>query len=199
MPILTTAARALAVVSVAAVLFACAQSPTGPTYRYEPPTRQQDLRNQRQVAASYDDTWTGLIDHVARTSFTIDQFEKESGLLTLTYGQSDISRFVNCGNWYEDGQSQLYAARSDQGLDLDGRMNIRVQERGPSLTDVRIDSLYVLRNNSGQVWQFTTNERATVDLGTTGAAGTLPTRTCQSTHEAERLILTGIEAVASTR
>lgn len=199
MPLLHTAARALALVSVAAFLVACAQPPQGPSYRYEPPARQQDLRNQRQVAASYDDTWTGLIDHVARTSFTIDQFEKESGLLTLTYGQSDIARFVNCGNWYENGQSQLYAARTGQGLELDGRMNIRVQERGPNLTDVRIDSLYILRNSSGNVWQFTTNERATVDLGSSGAAGTIPTRTCQSTHEAERLILTGIEAVASTR
>lgn len=199
MPILATVARALAFVSIVAVLSACAQPPQGPNYRYEPPTRQQDLRNQRQVAASYDDTWTGLIDHVARTSFSIDQFEKESGLLTLTYGQSDISRFVNCGNWYVNGQSQLYAARSDQGLELDGRMNIRVQERETNLTDVRIDSLYILRNSVGNVWQFTTNERATVDIGSTGAAGTVPTRTCQSTHEAERLILTGIEAVASTR
>ena len=184
--------------AVCATLIGCNQPIVGPTFEYREPARQQDLRNTRQISADYDAAWTGLIDHVARTSFTIDAFEKESGLLTLRFGETDIARFVDCGTWLESGRSLPYAGRTDQGLKLNGRMNIRVQERAIGLTDVRIDSLYVLRNDSGNVWQFTTNERAVLDVAEP-AEGTPPRRTCQSSHEAERLILTGIEAVAETR
>ena len=190
--------RGVLVVAACAVLIGCNRPPPGPTFEYREPARQQDLRNTRQISAGYDAAWTGLIDHVARTSFTIDAFEKESGLLTLRFGEADIARFVNCGTWFENGRSQPYAGRTDQGLKLNGRMNIRVQERAADFTDVRIDSLYVLRNKNGNVWQFTTNERSVIDLEN-AAAGTVPNRTCQSTHEAERLILTGVEAVAETR
>ena len=191
---------AVAAILVSAVLGGCAQQPVTMTnYRYQPPEPLQTLRNQREVSAGYDVTWTGLIDHVARTSFTIDQFEKASGLLTLSFGESDIPRYVDCGTWSEDGQSIPYAARTDQGFSLKGRMNIRVQRRSDRSTDVRIDSLYVLRNGNGDVWRFTTSERSTLDIERSKAPGTSSTRTCQSTHEAERLILTGIEAVAETR
>ncbi|MBY8976666.1 hypothetical protein KHP62_12655 [Rhodobacteraceae bacterium NNCM2] len=172
---------------------------TGPSFGYAPPAPNQDLDNQRVVAASYDATWTGLIDHVSRTNFTIDQFEKQSGLLTMSFGEADISRYVDCGTWTKDGVTTPYAARTDQGLGLNGRINVRVQERGPEATDVRVDALYILRNKQGDVWKFTTNERATVNLDGTQASGTVPTRTCQSTREAERLILNGVEAIASTR
>ena len=181
-----------------AVLMGCHQPIAGKAVEYREPARQQDLRNTRQVSAGYDATWTGLIDHVARPSFTIDAFEKESGLLTLRFGETDIARFVDCGIWLVNGRSQPYAGRTDQGLRLNGRMNIRVQERAAGYTDVRIDSLYVLRNDSGSVWQFTTNDRSVLDVGNP-ATGTVPRRTCQSSHEAERRILTGIEAVAETR
>lgn len=190
--------RVVLIAAACAALIGCNQPVVGPTFEYREPARQQDLRNTRQISAGYDAAWTGLIDHVARTSFSIDAFEKESGLLTLRFGEADIARFVDCGTWFENGRSQPYAGRTDQGLKLNGRMNIRVQERAAGLTDVRIDSLYVLRNDNGNVWQFTTNERAVIDVGNP-AAGTVPNRACQSSHEAERLILTGVEAVAETR
>ena len=190
--------RGVLIVAACVALIGCNQPIAGPTFEYREPARQQDLRNTRQISAGYDAACTGLIDHVARTSFAIDAFEKESGLLTLRFGETDIARFVDCGTWLENGRSLPYAGRTDLGLKLNGRMNIRVQERAAGFTDVRIDSLYVLRNDSGYVWQFTTNERAVVDLKKP-AQGTAPRRTCQSSHEAERLILNGIEAVAETR
>lgn len=156
--------RGVLIVAACAALIGCNQPIAGPAFEYREPARQQDLRNTRQISAGYDAAWTGLIDHVARTSFTIDAFEKESGLLTLRFGEADIARFVDCGTWVEYGRSLPYAARTDLGLKLDGRMNIRIQERSVGLTDVRINSLYALRNDSGYVWQFTTNERAVVDL-----------------------------------
>ena len=190
--------RGAPIVAVCAALVGCAQPNNGPAFEYREPARQQDLRNTRQISAGYDAAWTGLIDHVARTSFTIDAFEKESGLLTLRFGETDIARFVDCGTWLKNGRSLPYAGRTDQGLKLNGRMNIRVQERAAGFTDIRIDSLYVLRNDSGNVWQFTTNDRSVIDVEKP-AQGTISRRTCQSSHEAERLILTGIEAVAETR
>ena len=156
--------RGVLIVAACAALVGCAQPINGPAFEYREPARQKDLRNTRQISAGYDAAWTGLIDHVARTSFTIDAFEKESGLLTLRFGETDIARFVDCGTWLEGGRSLPYAGRTDLGLKLNGRMNIRIQKRAVGLTDVRIDSLYVLRNDSGYVWQFTTNERAVVDL-----------------------------------
>ena len=166
-------------------------------FGYAPPAPNAPLQDRRVVDAGYDETWNGLIDYAASTFFTIDNFEKDSGLMTLGFGDGNMARFVDCGTWTEDtGGTTPYAARTNQGLELRARMNLRVRSLSESQTEIRVSSRYVVRNKSGHVWDFTTNNPATVDISSTSALGTQPTRTCQSSLAAEKEILNGVEALA---
>lgn len=187
-----SAARALqraATVSVALALAACAS--------YTPPAALDTIDNVRTIDASYDETWTALINHVSGSFFGIKNFEKASGLLTLSFGATDAPRFVECGTWGGTwGSGQRYIERGDLNFVLDGQMNVFVQSLAPRKTQVRVTTHYILRDNSRDVYDFTSNTSATVYVRNP-ARGTMPTRTCRSTHTAEKQILNAISAIAS--
>jgi len=162
---------------------------------YAPPAPLDSIENVRTIDASFDETWTALINYVSGSFFGIRSFEKASGLLTLSFGTTDIPKFVECGTWEEAGQRTRYIER-DLGFTLDGQMNLFVESVSPGRARVRVSTRYVLRDNSGTVYEFTSNAAATVSPKDP-TAGTLPTRTCRSTHAAEKQILTGIGAISS--
>ena len=48
----------------------------------------------------FDEVWKKLIQHAGATFFAIDNFEKDSGLLTLSFGSADVSKFIDGGDFY---------------------------------------------------------------------------------------------------
>ena len=193
----TCKAAALGLI-VATILGGCAPrytAPRTPDYDYSPPRPKAALENQRVINADFDTTWSALIDYVSSTFFLIRNFEKESGLLTLAFGETNIPRFVDCGTWFVDAQPEAYIER-DMEFKLSGQMNLRVRPESATRTNVRINTRYVLRDNAGTVYEFTTDNPATIEPEER-AEGTPTTRTCQSTHAAEEQILTGVAAISS--
>lgn len=165
---------------------------------YTPPTSSglKPIDNTRTIDASFNDTWKALINYVSGSYFRIRNFEKASGLLTLSFGEADIPKFVDCGTWQESGgEPEPYIDRNE-GFQLDGQMNLFVEPVTAHRTRVRVTTHYVLRDNSGDVYSFTSNSPATIEVNDR-ARGTIPTRTCRSTHAAEKQILTGISAISS--
>jgi hypothetical protein len=51
------------------------------------------------------------------------------------------------------------------------------------------------RDKPGTVYQFTSNTSATVQVRN-ATVGTIPTRTCRSTHAAEKQILSGVDTIS---
>lgn len=140
-----------------------------------------------------------MIDHVAATSLSIENFEKGSGLLILNFGDGNIARCVDCGTWQKDRYGlaghKPYAARND--LTPRGRMNLRLKPRTDTTTDIRITTRYVLENDSGDVWEFTSDRPATVTVRS-GADWTPPQRTCRATQAAEREIIGQIRNMSTS-
>lgn len=68
--------------------------------KYTPPIVDNSHENySRTINKSFDDTWKALIQHSASTFFGIENFEKESGLITLSFGASNPSDFITGGHW----------------------------------------------------------------------------------------------------
>jgi hypothetical protein len=164
------------------------------TYTYVPPAPLATIENTRTIDASYDDTWTALVNYVSGGFFGIKTFEKASGLLTLSFGGADPSKFVECGTWKSLGGESRYID-SDLDFVLDGQMNLFVKSLDPQRTQVRVTTRYVLRDGFRNVYEFTSNTSATVNIRNR-TEGTIPTRTCRSTHAAEKQILSGISAIS---
>jgi hypothetical protein len=186
---LLLAVQRVACVAGLVVLGGCA------VFTYVPPAPLAAIENTRAIDASYDETWTALVNYVSGGFFGIKTFEKASGLLTLSFGGANPSKFVDCGTWKPPlGGEERYVDR-DLDFVLDGQMNLFVEPLGPRRTQVRVTTRYVLRDNSRNVYEFTSNTSATINVRNP-AEGTIPTRTCRSTHAAEKQILNGISAIS---
>ncbi len=187
-------------IAIAPVL-ACA------TAQYQPPAASGSAEDsQREIDLSYDEVWERLVQFTAGTYFGIDNFEKESGLMTLSFGAEDPGRFVDGGRWKStapafEGNYVDYLARYQNGQ-LTGRMNIVVTELASNRTRVRVNARYVFSSvvvdpyTSQRItnsWSFNTGTADTASVAN-AAMGTPPTRTLRPTHAAEREILDAIDS-----
>ncbi len=163
---------------------------TPPPPVYAPPAPRQPATFEVISSGDFDATWRALVEYTAGTSFSIDEFERESGLMTLSFSPSDPSTVVECGYWQQSGKPPLpYLDRIN--MTLDTRTNLIVQPIGTFQTRIRANTLYILRDESGNVYQFTTNQRATIEPRNR-TVGTVRTRTCQATHEGEQSFVAGV-------
>ena len=183
---------------VVALLTGCGV--TQPTY--EAPQRADSVQTSATVDQSYDETWDHLIQYTSQRFFAIDNYEKDSGLMTLSFS-SDPSRFVDCGYIETDGPPSYegpyvawFEQRSDVNMNLDGRMNLTVQEASEAETMVSVNTRYVVQieTMTGATygpWAFNTGGSATQSVPSNNFGAT-DTRTCRPTHEAEQVILEGL-------
>ena len=167
-------------------------------HTYTPP----DARSARQgvdevvIKSPFDQAWLDLISHLADSFFAIDTYEKESGLLTLSWSASAESahEYIDCGHIDEhypldtgdhgwEGPFAVWYARS-KGVDLSSRMNIFVRPVDESTTSVKVRALY-----SFGPWEFSTGEAASVMVSVRGRQ---EARTCQPTFAAEGFVLAGV-------
>jgi hypothetical protein len=150
---------------------------------------------------SFDQVWDDLIQHCARTFFAIDNYEKDSGLITLTFGSDTPGDYVTGGHlecrWFEgdyvDYLTEYYQA------DLDGRMNIVVIRKGPNRTLVKIHARYILKvpptvDYKYVIWSFDTGgcEKQELPRGLQ-MAGTDESRTVCPTYWAETTIIEALK------
>lgn len=179
-------------------LFGCATA----TYTLPPsPTASAD-EYQRTYGAPFDQVWTALVDHASSTFFGIDNFEKSSGLLTLSFGAQNPDRFINCGRvrfTTPSGDVEMPYAKylyENLGAILTGKMNLVVRSVSESSTIVRVNTRYVFStpataNVNAETFAFETTTQGYRHVRNP-LPGTSPTRACRSTQVAERTILDGV-------
>jgi hypothetical protein len=196
------------VISLVLILFGCSTSAI-----YKPPIENLNPTNYSKVInKSFDDTWDALINYSAGTFFGIENFEKESGLITLSFGASKPEDYVTGGYWKVDvvrGANSLhfegdyveYCSIYQNGT-LMGKMNIVVKEIDSTHSKVTANAKYVFTAEqvleTGQhystTWSFTSescDEVAPANI----TKGTPPTRTLCPTFKAEDSVLKAIEAI----
>ena len=173
---------------------------------YIPPREYEQNDFEATINRDYDSVWTAIIDYASQSFFAIDNFEKNSGLITLRFGATNPALYVDCGHveivWTNEntlarekyngpyiGYLQQYRKGS-----LSGRMNITARSVGPGATHVRINARYILTDDLGNTWSFESGSFATI-TNVSPMAGTPPTRTCRPTLHAEKSILDGVRAL----
>ena len=182
-----------------------------PSPEYFIPAEPENPEYSRTLNKSYDDVWRSVIDHVSAISFAIDNFEKDSGLVTLSFQRIDISSYVDCGQLdiakseymsgvrfkrkFKGKYTDYLNSRSE--ATLSGKINISVREVsedkswlffGDHKTYVSVNVLYILRDSSysgeySYTWSFVSGSSDT-ERGRYGD----PIR-CQPTYFLERSIL----------
>mgnify|MGYP000014564951 CR=1 FL=1 len=170
---------------------------------YSPPDLSVMGKYSETIDKNFDDTWTAVIDFVSVSSFSIDNFEKDSGLITLTFGISDSGRYIDCGSYSSSGGSvynfegqyvDYINGTSRLGSSLSGKMNISIRSVSDSKTNVRVNARYNwVTGTNGPVaernnYSFDTGNSATIFVSNK-TVGTIPTRTCVPTYYAESSVI----------
>jgi hypothetical protein len=101
------------------------------------------------VDKPFDSTWSGIIERLAASPLHIDNFEKASGLITLSFGSPDPGLFVTGGAWELKGTWNFkgdYVDYLAQYADaqLLGTMNVVVTPLERTRTRVSVKASYNL-------------------------------------------------------
>src|SRR5512141_2405664 len=73
------------------------------TYIAPESTSVPDQYYSRVIDKPFDRTWSALIQYTSSAYFDIQQFEKQSGLLVLSFVGSAPSYYVTGGHWKTSG------------------------------------------------------------------------------------------------
>lgn len=150
------------------------------------------------VGAPFDATWAALMAHAEASYFTIAATEiaedAGSGVMTLTFGEGDPGRFVDCGLADSYGWSRPtldYFLFSGDAV-LDGRLEVSVTGLTEASSRLQFAGRYALDVT-------TATSAATFAFATEGEDRNRLNRfqlfiTCTPTHAAERDALTGVLA-----
>ena len=173
---------------------------------YFPPEQTNNTDNYiRIINKSYDETWHELIQYSAGTFFSIDNFEKESGLLTLSFGASKPSIFITGGQFEATAGSKHFAGDYVDHLTqhgtatLNGKMNIVLSRITDNKTEVMVNARYVfiatignMNHSYSNTWSFDTGNCCTINVaGST--RGSSSQRTICPTYQAELAIIDALD------
>jgi hypothetical protein len=170
-----------------------------------PVDRSSQVSSERAYQAGFDPTWGALVDFASSRFFSIQQVEKASGLVSLSFSASPLEMYVDCGtiviNGVQEGAPEPYIRYAERnfGARLEGKVNVFARSPGGDATTVRVTARYMLTIPGGgaeQVFAFDTGSGHTVQVPN-ALAGTLPYRTCRPTGRIEMMVLDGIARAMS--
>lgn len=146
-----------------ALTLGCLKSATS----YAPPQKQVPYTASVEVNKPKDQVWKELISALGSQFFVINNLDKESGLINVSYS-GDPEKYVDCGQitydienargprHYAFAGSQAIAkyettnnnktqiGRMTRKMGLEGRINIIVESLEPSRTKVMVNVKYIL-------------------------------------------------------
>ena len=150
--------------TVISSLTGCATS----SVNYAPPTNNQKVQNTRQIAQPFDVVWDKLVKQLSSDFFVINNIDKNSRLINLSFTAQRPSDYVDCGitsrtfknargdkNYsYNTADSSQFTSTNDQAhgfnvrrtAKLEGRTNIYVAPEGDG-TMVSVNTKYVVNVN----------------------------------------------------
>lgn len=151
--------------AVTSVLSGCA-----PQFSYSPPTGQSPTLSVKSADLPFDEAWNRIIAKAGRTFFVINNLERASGFINLSYS-GDPHEFLDCGelrvksqNIEGQGDSQHEVARETQNvhartginvdtyirydMHLEGRANIVLQKVSERTVRLETTVRYIVKRRA---------------------------------------------------
>ena len=107
-----------------------------------------NFKNSVITNKNFDETWTSVLDFVNDSFFKIENLDKDSGLLTLSFGSKDAENFIDCGDFeytlFFTGEefkgSYIDYVKSGLLAVLEAKMNINIQKIDNESTKISINT-----------------------------------------------------------
>jgi hypothetical protein len=135
-------------------------------FAYSPPKHKSgNINHSKIINKPFDEVWKNLIQYSAKTFFAIENYEKDSGLITLSFGSDNITKYVDGGKWnlsqifkrtmttpglfypenppsFKGTYAEYIAGYNDSSLQ--GKLNIAVMKIDENTTEIVVNALYIL-------------------------------------------------------
>ena len=178
--------------------------------KYVPPNIDDtNFKNSVITNKNFDEIWTSVTDFVNDSFFKIENLDKDSGLLTLSFGSTDAENFIDCGDFeytlFFTGEefkgSYIDYVKSGLLAALEAKMNINIQKIDNKSTKISIITNYTFSTQHAlgyydpelnQTYSFESGGYQTINV-INPISGSIPTRTCKSTDFAENTIFNVIK------
>ncbi len=178
--------------------------------KYVPPNIDDtNFKSSVITDKNFEETWTTVIDFVNDSFFKIENLEKDSGLITLSFGSKEAENFIDCGYFeytlFFTGEefkgSYIDYAKSGLLAMLKAKMNINIRKIDNKSTKISINTNYTYSTQHAlgyydpmlnQTYSFVTGGYQTINV-INPIKGSIPTRTCKSTNFAENAIFNVIK------
>ncbi len=199
------------ILTASAVCLTLAGCATG---NYQPPSSTATIPSKEvTVNAPFNVVWQDLIDYASTNFFGIDQFEKDSGLMTLSFGSKNPSKYIDCGTMSATAGSKTFNGSyvnylvEKKEATLSGKMNITVRAISKNQARVRVNARYVFSAPERRVSTFAgivtdPSITFTFDSDTPDSVrvanpmpGSPPNRVCRATGAAEKAILDEVSRI----
>ena len=173
--------------------------------KYVPPNIDDtNFKNSTISNKNFDETWNSILDFVNDSFFKIENLEKDSGLLTLSFGAKEAEKFIDCGDFeytlFFTGEefkgSYIDYAKSGLLAVLEAKMNINIEKIDNESSKISINTNYTYSTQHAlgyydpklnQTYSFESGGYQTINV-INPIKGSIPTRTCKSTNFAENAI-----------
>lgn len=183
---------------------------------YVQPTQTYKANNSITVNKPRAEVWKQMVPALGSSFFVINNLDKESGFINISYS-GNPEKYVDCGiidsyvknargertyrfpassaykeyETLENGQNFAFVKRK---MNLEGRINIIVQEVAPDRTLVTVNTKYVLTkdiflsNPQGQSHRMNDS----ISFNTNGSASFPQQTTCYATGTLEQEVLSAL-------
>ncbi|MEX0729504.1 MAG: hypothetical protein WED00_00930 [Aquisalimonadaceae bacterium] len=180
---------------------------------YYPPSERQAITNSITVDSPMRQVWQDIIPGLGSSFFVVNNLDKDSGFINVSYSGSP-EKYIDCGRieshvknargernydfpaaaayreyeTFVGGQNLLFIRRN---MELDGRINIVLQEVNGGRTLVTVNSRYIvtksgtISNPQGQSQTYSDS----ISFNTNGSARYPQETTCYATGALEREVI----------
>ena len=182
------------------------------------PPEEHTVSSSQVFTAPYDKVWKATIDAIAESFWSLDNIEKDSGILTLSCVFDNPETWVDCGSVHHTAnfgaqkqdityplaskyQRVLWADKNawawmDRTISVSAKSNILVKKTGKNESTVTINTIYNLNLAYEPVWAMIPvrkeSKSMTFSHKTPGSFDTPGSMICRSKNALEQAILKAI-------
>jgi hypothetical protein len=130
--------------------------------KYVPPetnVNQTIAKDSVIISKSEEEVWDKILKEITKSFFVINNIEKDSGFINLSY-TGDASKYVDCGYYTNTQKQRYYLTQPSKSIysgsyrinsidsNLQGRINILVQDIESNKTSVTVNTRYIVTISS---------------------------------------------------
>jgi len=171
--------RIIYCISISLIILSGCATPGVSEFKYST-SLSNKVQNEKTVTKSFDEVWTQLIEGISKSFFVINNVEKVSGIINVSFHSDEPEDYIDCGKstrtleWkgnkevfnYEIAEDSTYKlagknvgeleqfatiATVNRKTSLEGRFNVFVSSKG-SQTTISTNARYVFTTKVSGEW-----------------------------------------------